>query len=57
MIERGIGYGIIESSADGIRYDGRMIGKTSDVAARFLESQPEIANAIERQITEAAGHL
>lgn len=57
LIERGISYGIIESTADGIRYDGRIIGKTSDATVQFLESQPEIANAIERQITEAAGHL
>ncbi len=57
LIRRGLAHGIVAQDADGISYRGRPIGANDAEAAAFLRTEFEIANALERQIREAAGRL
>ena len=57
LVERGLRYGIVEMKENQVLYNGRQIGTDKETAIRFLAFEHEIANALERQIREAAGQL
>jgi len=56
LISDALRYGVVQSD-DGIHFDGTLLGKTLEAAARRLSDEVDIANAIKRAINESAGAL
>ena len=57
LIRRALAYGVMQSTSSGLVYGGHVIAGSEEEGARYLGREYEIANAIERQIREAAGRL
>jgi recombination protein RecA len=57
LLDLGVKAGVVEKSGAWFSYDGQRIGQGRENAKQFLESNKEVANAIEQAIRSNAGLL
>ncbi|MCQ2385159.1 MAG: recombinase RecA, partial [Clostridia bacterium] len=54
LVDMGVALGVLEKSGSWFSYDGQRIGQGKDKAVAFLESNPDIASAVEEKIRTLA---
>jgi len=57
LLQRAISAGIVTIEGGTYLHEGRVLGRDAAAVEAFLRSEPETANAVERQVTEAVGFL
>lgn len=57
LLDLGVKAGVVEKSGSWFSYNSQRIGQGRENSKQFLESNPEIANAIESQVRSQAGLL
>jgi len=57
LIDLGVTAGIVEKSGSWFSYDSQRIGQGRENVRQFLKENPDIADAIERQVRQSAGLL
>jgi recombination protein RecA len=57
LIDLGVKAGIVEKSGSWFSYDSQRIGQGRENVRQFLKDNPDIADAIERQVRQSAGLL
>jgi choline-sulfatase len=57
LLRRAISASIVTIEGGTYLHEGRVLGRDAAAAEAFLRTEPETANAVERQVTEAVGFL
>jgi recombination protein RecA len=57
LIDLGVTAGVVEKSGSWFSYDSQRIGQGRENVRQFLKDNPDIADAIERQVRQSAGLL